>query len=55
MPTHHLMTDPSIMRMSKAEYEENFGPLEAVDKSETAWFDSIVDHVFLPTDIGHAA
>ena len=55
MPTHHLMTDPTIMRMSKAEYEEKFGPLEAEDKSETAWFDSIIDHVFLPTDIGHVA
>ena len=53
-PTHHLMTDPTIMRMSKAEYEQNFGPITSTDKSDTAWFDSIVDHVFLPADQGHA-
>ena len=53
-PTHHLMTDPTIMRMSKAEYEQNYGPITSSDKSDTAWFDSIVDHVFLPADQGHA-
>ena len=47
------MTDPTVMRMSKEEYEENYGPVATEDKSETAWFDSIVDHYFLPTDIGH--
>ena len=52
-PTHHLMTDPTVMRMSKEEYEKSYGPVATEDKSETAWFDSIVDHFFLPTDIGH--
>ena len=47
------MTDPAIMRMSKAEYEEQFGLIEEEDKVGTEWFDSIIDHKFIPIDIGH--
>lgn len=53
-PTHHLMTDPFIMRMSEAEYEEKFGSYEDYDKTGSEWLDSIIDHTFLPTDVGHA-
>ena len=47
------MTDPAVMRMSKAEYEEKFGLIKDEDKTGTEWFDSIIDHKFLPIDVGH--
>jgi hypothetical protein len=52
-PTHHLMTDPFVMRMSQSEYEAQFGSYEKAE-SGNEWLDSIIDHTFLPTDVGHA-
>merc|ERR1712226_1361906 len=52
-PTHHLMTDPFVMRMSQTAYEAQFGSYEK-DKRGSEWLDSIIDHTFLPTDVGHA-
>ena len=47
------MTDPSIMRMSRDEYEESFGALEHGDDNGTEWFDRIIDHEFVHIDIGY--
>ena len=52
-PTHHLMTDPAIMRMSKEDYEKEYGLLNEEDKTGIEWFDSIIDHKFIPIDKGH--
>ena len=47
------MTDPAIMRMSKEDYEKEYGLLNEEDKTGIEWFDSIIDHKFIPIDKGH--